>query len=163
VLWTGTYMLTQNYTYGPGLPKNTDLGIFGPDNTVVFKTVSRLALSLQTGKWLNTLSANYRSGYTDIGHVGDGAVFLADPSNPNGFGAAVDFCCLDVPAYTTLDFQSTLDVAKAISLTFGVRNLSDKAPPLSLQNAGGGNQGGYDGRYADPIGRAYYFRANYKF
>ena len=162
-LWTGTYMLTQNYTYGPGLPKNTDLGVFGPDNTVVFKTVSRLAVSLQTGKWLNTLSANYKSGYTDIAHIGDGAVFLADPANPNGFGAKVNFCCLNVPAYTTLDWQSAYDIATAITMTFGIKNLSDKAPPLSLQNAGGGNQQGYDGRYADPIGRAYYFRVNYKF
>ncbi len=162
-MWTGTYMLTQNYTYGPGLPKNTDLGIFGPDNTVVFKTVSRLTLSLQTGRWFNTLAANYKSGYTDISHVGDGAVFLADPSNSNGFGANVDFCCLKVPAYTTIDWQTAFDIAKAVSLTFGIKNLSNKAPPLSLQNAGGGNQQGYDGRYADPIGRSYYFRANYKF
>jgi iron complex outermembrane recepter protein len=162
-MWTGTYMLKQDYTYGPELPKNTDLGVFGPDNTVVFKTVSRLALTLQTGKWVNTLSANYRSGYTDIQHIGDGAVFLADPSNPNGFGANVDFCCLKVPAYTTLDWQSAYDIVKAVNLTFGVKNLTDKAPPLSLQNAGGGNQGGYDGRYADPLGRAYYFRINYKF
>jgi iron complex outermembrane recepter protein len=132
-------MLKQNYTYGPGLPKNTDLGVFGPDLTVVFKTVSRLSLSLQTGRWLNTLSANYKSGYTDINHVGDGAVFLADPNNPNGFGA------------------------KAVSVTFGIKNLSNKAPPLSLQNAGGGNQQGYDGRYADPIGRSYYVRAKFKF
>lgn len=163
VLWTGTEMLTQDYTYGPGLPKNTDLGIFGPDNTVVFKTVSQASVSLQTGKWTNTLSANYKSGYTDIAHVGDGAVFFADPSNPNGFGAAADFCCLKVPAYTTLDFQTAFDIAKAVNLTGGVKNLSNKAPPLSLQNAGGGNQAGYDGRYADPIGRAYYVRINYKF
>ena len=163
-IWTGTYMLTQDYTYGAGLPKNTDLGVFGPDNTVVFKTVSQLSLSLQTGKWVNTLTANYKSGYTDISQVGTGAVYAEDLSNPNGFsGPPVDFCCLKVPAYTTLDWQSAFDIAKAVTLTFGVKNLSDKAPPLSLQNAGGGNQAGYDGRYADPIGRAYYFRANYKF
>lgn len=161
--WTGTYMLQQDYTYGSGLPKNTDLGVFGPDNTVVFKTVSRLALSLATGRWVNTLSANYKSGYTDISHIGDGAVFLADPANPNGFGAKVNFCCLLVPAYTTLDWQSSYDIVSALALTIGVKNLSDKAPPLSLQNAGGGNQQGYDGRYADPIGRSYYLRANYKF
>jgi iron complex outermembrane recepter protein len=161
--WTGTYMLTQNYTYGPGLPKNTDLGVFGPDNTVVFKTVSQLSLSLQTGKWVNTLKANYKSGYTDISHVGDGAVFVADPTNPNGFGAPVDFCCLSVSAYKTFDWQTTYDVAKAVGLTLGVKNFTNEAPPLSLQNAGGGNQAGYDGRYADPIGRAYYFRVNYKF
>jgi len=156
--WTGTYMLTQNYTYGAGQPKNTDLGIFGPDNTVVFKTVSRLSLSLATGKWVNTVTANYKSGYTDISHVGDGAV-----ATPAAIGTPVDFCCLNVPAQTLFDWQTAFDIAKAVNLTVGVKNLSNKAPPLSLQNAGGGNQAGYDGRYADPIGRAYYFRVNYKF
>lgn len=155
--------MRRKCTYGPGLPKNTDLGVFGPDNAVIFKTVSRLALSLQTGRWVNTLSANYKSGYTDISHVGDGAVFLADPTNPNGFGAGVNFCCLKVPAYTTIDWQASYDIAKAVSVTLGAKNLTNKAPPLSLQNAGGGNQQGYDGRYADPIGRSYYFRASYKF
>lgn len=163
VNWTGTYMLKQNYTYGPGLPENTDLGVFGPDNTVVFKTITQLAVSLQTGKWGNTLTAHYKSGYTDIPQVGTGAVFAEDLTSPTGFGAAVDFCCLSVPAYTTLDWQTSYDVAKAVNLTFGVKNLADKDPPLSLQNAGGGNQAGYDGRYADPIGRTYYLRANYKF
>jgi iron complex outermembrane receptor protein len=156
--WTGTYMLTQNYTYGPGLPKNTDLGIFGPDNTVVFKTVSQIALSLTSGKWVNTLMMHYKSGYTDIAHNGDGAVY-----SPANLGVPVNFCCLSVPAYKTFDWQTVFDIAKAVSLTFGIKNLSNEAPPLSLQNAGGGNQAGYDGRYADPIGRAYYFGANYKF
>ncbi len=36
-------------------------------------------------------------------------------------------------------------------------------PPLTLQNAGGGNQLGYDGRYADPMGRALYLTGNVKF
>ena len=159
----GTYMLTQNYTYSDGGAKNTDLGIFGPDNTVVFKTVLQASVGLTTGKWANTLSAHYKSGYTDIAHVGDGAVFADDPSSPTAFGAKVDFCCLSVPAYYTFDWQTSYDIAKAVNLTVGIKNLADKDPPLSLQNAGGGNQAGYDGRYADPLGRTYYFRANYKF
>jgi iron complex outermembrane receptor protein len=161
--WTGTYMLTQNYTYSDGGDKNTDLGVFGPDNTVVFKTVMQLSVGLQTGKWGNTLSMHYKSGYTDISHVGDGAVFADDPSSPTAFGGAVNFCCLSVPAYYTFDWQTSYDIAKAVNLTLGIKNLADKDPPLSLQNAGGGNQAGYDGRYADPLGRAYYLRANYKF
>jgi iron complex outermembrane receptor protein len=159
----GTYMLTQNYTYSDGGAKNTDLGIFGPDNTVVFKTVLQASVGLATGKWTNTLSAHYKSGYTDIAHVGDNAVFVDDPSGPGGFGAPVDFCCLSVPAYYTFDWQTSYDIAKAVNLTAGIKNLADKDPPLSLQNAGGGNQAGYDGRYADILGRAYYFRVNYKF
>src|SRR5262249_26900505 len=120
-------------------------------------------VGLTTGKWSNTLSAHYKSGYTDISHVGDGAVFADDPSSPTAFGAAVDFCCLSVPAYYTFDWQTSYDIAKAVNLTAGIKNLADKDPPLSLQNAGGGNQAGYDGRYADPLGRTYYVRANYKF
>ncbi|MBS0388434.1 MAG: TonB-dependent receptor [Proteobacteria bacterium] len=160
---SGTYMLTQDYTYTDGGAKNTDLGIFGPDNTVVFKTVMQASVGLTTGKWANTLSMHYKSGYTDIAHVGDGAVFADDPSSPTAFGAAVDFCCLSVPAYYTFDWQTSYDIAKAVNLTVGIKNLADKDPPLSLQNAGGGNQAGYDGRYADPLGRTYYLRANYKF
>ena len=36
--WTGTHMLKADYTFGPGEPKLTDLGIYGPDQQVVFKT-----------------------------------------------------------------------------------------------------------------------------
>lgn len=159
--WTGTQMLKQNYTYGPGLPENTDLGVFGPDNAVVFRTQSQLSVSLKTGNWGNTLTGHYKSGYTDISHVGDAAVFLANPDG--SLGAAVDFCCLHVGSYTTFDWQTSFDITKVVNLTAGIKNLTDKDPPLTLQNAGGGNQTGYDGRYADPIGRAYYLRANYKF
>jgi iron complex outermembrane recepter protein len=48
-------------------------------------------------------------------------------------------------------------------MTAGVRNIADKAPPLSLQTGGGGNQSGYDGRYYDPIGRIFYVRGDVKF
>ena len=47
--WTGTYMLKQQYTDGPGLPELTDLGVYGPDQQVVFRIISNLELSLQTG------------------------------------------------------------------------------------------------------------------
>ena len=159
--WTGTQTLTQNYQNFAGGPKLTDLSVYGPDQAVVFRTISQLALSLQTDKWLNTLSIRYKSGYTDAPHIGDGTVFLAGPNGT--LGARTNFCCLSVSAYTTLDWQTSYDIAKAVNLTFGVKNLSNKAPPLSLQSGGGGNQSGYDGRYYDPIGRAYYLRANYKF
>jgi iron complex outermembrane receptor protein len=48
-------------------------------------------------------------------------------------------------------------------VTVGMKNLFDKDPPLSLQNAGGGNQIGYDGRYADVIGRVIYIIGKYTF
>jgi outer membrane receptor protein involved in Fe transport len=49
------------------------------------------------------------------------------------------------------------------TLTAGVKNLFDIDPPFTIRNAGGGNQSGYDGRYADPLGRQIYLVGNYKF
>jgi iron complex outermembrane recepter protein len=160
--WTGTYMLKQQYTDGPGLPELTDLGVYGPDQQVVFRIISNLELSLQTGGWTNTLMTHYKSGYRDEPYTaGDAIVFLA---NPNGtLGAPVDFGGLKVPSFVTFDWQSAYNIEKNIRLTGGVRNIADKAPPLSLQTGGGGNQSGYDGRYYDPIGRTFYVRGDVKF
>lgn len=160
--WTGTQMLKQQYTNGPGMPTLTDLGVNGPDQQVVFKTISNLQLSLQTGRVSNTLNAHYRSGYTDISYTaGDAIIFLR---NANGsLGAPTAWAGLPVGSFVTFDWQAAVDVRDNLQLTFGIKNLTDKAPPLSLQDGGGGNQAGYDGRYYDPIGRAYYFRGTFKF
>jgi iron complex outermembrane receptor protein len=160
--WTGTYMLKQQYTNGPGLPELTDLGAFGPDQQVVFRIISNLELSLQTGAWVNTLMTHYKSGYRDETYTaGNAVVFLANPDG--SLGAPVAFGGLKVPSFTTFDWQSAYNIEKNIRLTAGLRNIGDKAPPLSLQNGGGGNQSGYDGRYYDPIGRTLYVRADVRF
>jgi iron complex outermembrane receptor protein len=160
--WTGTYLLKQQYSNGPGLPELTDLGSYGPDQQVVFRIISNLQLSLQTGPWVNTVTTHYKSGYRDESYkAGNAVVFLA---NPNGsLGAPVDFPGLKVPSFTSFDWQTAFDIEKNIRLTAGITNIGDKAPPLSLQTGGGGNQSGYDGRYYDPIGRTFYFRTDIKF
>jgi iron complex outermembrane recepter protein len=161
-LWTGTYMLKQQYTNGPGLPELTDLGVYGPDQQVVFRIISNLEFSLHTGDWVNTLMAHYKSGYRDATYSAKSAVvFLANPDG--SAGAATDFGGLQVPSYTTFDWQTAYDIEKHIRLTAGVRNIGDKAPPLSLQTSGGGNAVGFDGRYYDPIGRTFYVRGDVKF
>ena len=160
--WTGTQMLKQNYNFGPGLAMNTDLGVFGPDQQVVFRTQSNITVTLASGAFSNTLNMHYKSGYQDETYAaGDGVVFLA---NANGTrGAATSFAGLHVPAYTTFDWQGTYDYNKALKLSLGIKNLFDKNPPLTLQNGGGGNQIGYDGRYTDPIGRQFILAGSYKF
>jgi iron complex outermembrane receptor protein len=67
-----------------------------------------------------------------------------------------------VSSYTTIDWQ-TKAFSKKFTLTAGVKNLFDIDPPFTIRNAGGGNQSGYDGRYADPLGRQIYLVGNYKF
>jgi iron complex outermembrane receptor protein len=160
--WTGTYMLKQQYTDFPGGPELTDLGVYGPDQQVVFRIISNLALSLKTGAWVNTLTTHYKSGYRDATYsAASGTVYLAGPNGT--LGAPVDFGGLKVPSYTTFDWQTACDIESNIRLTAGVRNIGDKAPPLSLQTSGGGNAVGFDGRYYDPTGRTFYVRGDVKF
>jgi iron complex outermembrane receptor protein len=109
----------------------------------------------------NSLTVNYRSGYHDKPiAAGDGAVrgVNADGS----IGGFVDIT-RDVKEYVTLDWQMKAVPVKNLTLTAGIKNLLDQDPPLSVRNSGGGNQVGYDGRYADPLGRTFYLTAGYKF
>lgn len=159
--WTGTYMLKQDYTSSPGGAVQTDLGVFGPDQAVVFRVQTRLAATLKTGALSNTLAVNYKSGYKDEAYPDGTAVYLANADGSKG--ASTEFGGLDVASFTTFDWQAKYDVSKAMALTAGIKNLFDRKPPLTLQNGGGGNQIGYDGRYADPLGRAFYLTGNYKF
>jgi len=160
--WTGTHMLKQQYNDGPGQPFSSDLGVYGPDQTVVFKTTMNLSISLQYGSFLHTLSGHYKSGYHDQSYTaGNAVIFLANPDGTRG--AAASFGGLDVPAQSTFDWQTRYSVNKTINITAGIRNLFDKAPPLSLQTGGGGNSIGYDNRYYDAFLRTFYAGASYKF
>ncbi len=66
-----------------------------------------------------------------------------------------------VRAYETHDIYGTWNPLKALSLTLGVRNFTDKEPPFS--NQGDVFQAGYDPRYSDPVGRTYYVRGSFTF
>ena len=158
--WNGTYMIKQNYTTEAGGTVNSDLGTFGPDNAVVFRVQTNLSLSLTNGKMTNTLTAHYKSGYHDQAYPEDTSIYAVKADGTKG--ASVAFGGLWTPSYTTFDWQGKYDFGK-FGLTGGIKNLFDRNPPLTLQNAGGGNQLGYDGRYADPIGRSFYLSGNVKF
>lgn len=104
-------------------------------------------------RWQHNLTANwnkeafgagvvlrYKSGYADF-----------DPStHPRA------------PSYMTTDLYGSWSPHKNISLVLGVRNVFDKAPPFTNQSDLF-QAGGWDSRYADPTGRAYYVRATYSF
>ena len=67
-----------------------------------------------------------------------------------------------VGSYTTADWQTRWQYSKNLRFTVGVSNIFNTAPPLSLKLVGG-NQVGYDGRYADPTGRAITAGASFRF
>jgi len=151
---SGTHMLKADYELPGG--KQTDLGKFGGDNNVVFRNVMRLTLGLQHGDFTHTAIVKYKSGYAD-------QAFTADSGNvvdeATGNGVAYNG---KVSSYTTVDWQTRWQYSPALRFTVGITNLFDEEPPRSLKLVGG-NQVGYDGRYADPTGRAFTAGASYRF
>ena len=151
-------MLKADYQLPGG--KQTDLGRFGGDNNVTFRDMWRLALGLQYGDFTHTFMVNWKSGYADQAFTADsGNVSQLLPDGSEGDGVAYNG---HVKSYMVADWQTRWQATKNLRVTFGVTNLFDRKPPMSLKIVGG-NQVGYDGRYADPTGRAIAVGATYRF
>ena len=151
-------MLKADYELPGGT--QSDLGRFGGDNNVVFRDIFRLALGLQYGDWTHTLTVNYKSGYADQAFTADsGNVSQLLPDGSEGDGVAYNG---HVSAYTVADWQTRWQASKSLQVTVGIFNIFNTRPPLSLKVVGG-NQVGYDGRYADPTGRALAAGATWRF
>ncbi|HEY8876343.1 MAG TPA: TonB-dependent receptor [Roseateles sp.] len=131
-----TYVSKYEYQDFRDGPWNQNVGVYsgaGP----VFRWQHTL-----TGTWTKDAftagaTAYYKSGYID-----------SDPTNR-------------VSNYATLDVFGSWKPVKKATLTLGVRNLTDRDPPLSYQTQV--FQAGYDPRYTNAIGRTYYARASYDF
>lgn len=158
--WRGTYLFESSVDYGFGGGSESSLGQFN-NSRVAFRVQSVVTGTLKTGAFTNSLSWSYRPGYKDQSYsAGDATVFLRNPDGSRG--AATDFPGLDVPATHLFDYQGRWDYDQSLSLTFGIRNLLDKDPPMSLKTVAG-NIVGFDPRYADGVGRTFYLKASYKF
>jgi iron complex outermembrane receptor protein len=149
----GTHTLKSDYTR-PGTSDDwvNSMNYFGINNSVTFKNIARLITTLDTGNLSNSIVVNYRNGYTDAAaEVRD----VATNKLVTGFR-------MEVPSFTTFDWQTRFKFNQAITLRAGIKNLFDREPPLSLRNSSG-HQVGFDPRYADPLGRQFYLTGNYKF
>ena len=111
------------------------------DNNPVFRWKHTAALNWRLGRWGATVSQAFKSGYTD----------------QNSVEAPYRH---DVSSYSLLNLSGSYAVQGWL-LTAGVKNLFDREPPFS--NQGTLFQKGYDPRYTDPVGRAWYLRGNYTF
>ena len=123
----------QRFKDGPFIDA---LGAYS-DNAPVFRWQHVLSGSWNLGPWGTTLSQRYKSGYLD-----------SDAVNKVG-------------SYSLFDLSVTWTGVKNLTLTAGISNLFDTEPPLSVQTTT--FQRGFDPRFTDPIGRAFLFRAGYKF
>jgi iron complex outermembrane receptor protein len=150
----GTYVMESESSLS-----GSSLGRFGNDDGVVFRNVINLLVTLYHGDFTHTLFTNYRSGYLDQVQV----VELLGTGVPLGQGPDVEVQ-LEVPTYMTTDYNLRyMLLDDKLGLTFGVSNLLDEEPPLSLRVSGAGHQLGWDPRYTDAFGRTYYLQAKYSF
>jgi len=137
----------------------SSLGRFGNDDQVVFRNIFNLGGSLYHGNFSHTLWANYRDGYDDQ----EQTVEITGTGVPLGQGPTTDVM-LKVDSYTVANYQLRYTMLDdALGLTFGISNLLDEQPPLSLRTSGAGHQVGWDPRYVDAYGRTFYVQANYTF
>lgn len=148
----GTYMIESESSL-----TGSSVGRFGDDDAVTFRNIINASASLTHGNFTETLSVNYRSGYIDQAQV----VTLIEEDG--SFGDDVDVQ-LSVPSYATFDFVLSYSMlSDSLRTTFGINNLLDKEPPLSLRSSGAGHQVGWDPRYVDAFGRTFYLSASYEF
>ncbi|MGZ8294644.1 MAG: TonB-dependent receptor domain-containing protein [Telluria sp.] len=150
----GTHMLKANYTT-PGTDNvwTDSMDRYGINNAVTFRNIARASVALESGKMVNSLTLNWRNGYTDA------------PANPYNVATKANITTairLEVPSYTTIDYQGKYNISKKWDVRLGVKNLMDKEPPLSLRTSSG-HQVGYDPRYADTMGRTLYLNTSYTF
>jgi len=148
----GTHMLKADYTM-PGTDDQwtSSMNYFGINDAVTARNLVKFTGTLDTGALSNTFTVSYRDGYTDAS-----ALVRNTVKNVN------ETIRLDVPSYVTLDWQGRYAVNKSFTIRTGIKNVLDKAPPLSLR-ASSGHQVGFDPRYADPLGRQAYLTGTYKF
>jgi len=141
---TGTYINKYDYQLEDGGEFFNNVGVYGSSlpngGGPVFRWQHTAGLNWASGLFSGGLVNHYKTGYTDQNAGGE---------NNN------------VSSWMTWDLYGGWLPTKGLSLTLGVRNLFDKAPPNSNQSAT--FQVGYDPRFADPTGRVFYARGTYSF
>ena len=131
-----TWVHSFKYQNVPGGEYIQNVGIYSGLNPV-FRWQHNANMGWSLDPFSLGWALHYKSGYVDL--------------NPGP----------KVSSYTTMDLFGTYAATRSVSLTLGVRNLTDSKAPFTNQAAL--FQTGYDPRYADPIGRTYYGRATWSF
>jgi iron complex outermembrane receptor protein len=139
-LLNSTYVQKYEYQNSEGGEWHQNVGVYSGTGPV-FRWQHNVNFNWTLREFGAGLAAHYKSAYGD------------DPSNaPDGFRVA---------SYTTFDVYTSWAATKGFGITLGIRNMFDRAPPLSYQTQT--FQAGYDPRFTDPTGRTYYLRGSYTF
>lgn len=149
---SGTYLIKSSYTRAGTKDVFVDsMNHYGENANVSFRNIWRGTATLETGAFTNTLSVKWRNGYADKPTAARNLT-----TNLN------ETVTLTIPDYFTLDWQGIYSFSKALELRAGIKNITNRRPPLTLRDSSG-HQVGYDPRYADMFLRTVYLSAEYKF
>ena len=137
--YNGTRVNSYKFQRNPSDPFTENVGNYG-DTNPVFRWQHLIGINHQLNNFSTWLIVRNKSGYVDQNAAGE-----------DNF----------VRSYTVADLSATYTGFKGFTLTAGVKNVMNQDPPFSNQAAT--FQVGYDPRFTDPIGRAYFLRGSYLF
>jgi iron complex outermembrane receptor protein len=109
------------------------------------------SIDANSGPWGATLAQTFQRGYNEVDRL----------TCPGGFPAPECTGTRRVGSLEIYDLQGRYTGWPGLTLTLGVRNLFDRAPPRALTPQT--FQIGYDASYADPRGQTFYVAARYAF
>ncbi|MBQ4860985.1 TonB-dependent receptor [Pseudoalteromonas sp. MMG013] len=156
----GTYLIeNRSLKVGTTDEWDTSLGQVGPDEQVAFRNIITVTNTLTHGDFTHSLNIRARSGYRD---AAAGVAFRVSKADDVSEVVDGNLIQRQVPVYTLFDYRLGYAYGDNANLTFGVKNLLDRNPPVSF-NGDAGHQVGYDPRYSDAYGRTFYVQADYTF
>lgn len=151
---TGTYLIDYKVSNTNAGLEPEGAGRRGIEQGAVSRWRHYLMLDWNRGPWGATLAQNFQDGYAEVDLLS-----CADITLPT----TRDNCPSDrhVASYSIVDLQGRYNGIKNLALSLGIRNLFDRAPPLTNQQRS--FQVGTDPGYADPRGRMWYGAVRYSF
>jgi iron complex outermembrane recepter protein len=144
--YNGTWVKSYKYQNSPSDPLKENVGIY-VDGSPVFRWQHTLGFGWRLGDFSSRLSLRNKSGYVD--------------QNSATTVVGGESFYQNVKPYTLVDLSLTAKILKNFTLTGGVTNLFNTDPPFSNQSTR--SQRGYDPRYTDPTGRAFFVRTSLNF
>jgi iron complex outermembrane receptor protein len=154
--------MTVNFT-GSHTLKNETAPLPGVVDSATYDCAGVINEACQTPEWRHRLGFRFNKNWWTVGatwrHVGKMNYTLQ-----NGAPGAVDRLLVNnggkVDAWNYLDLSGAVDIGKNFTLTAGVNNVMDKAPPMvgSTLSLNATAPGGYD-----QLGRYFFARASAKF
>ncbi|MDR7270188.1 iron complex outermembrane receptor protein [Pelomonas saccharophila] len=155
--WTGSfdvsYLLDKKSRLVPSAPMgSSEVGRFTRAGDLGIRWKHTATLTRSEGNWAATVQHVYRTGYQDfvLPGVANGSV---KPANWNP----------RVSPYSVINTSLAWSGIKNLTITAGIKNLLNEDPPFSVTydtNTGAGSS--WEPRVADPRGRAYTLRVEYR-